>query len=108
MIVGLFAQQQYLEKKRTWTRKMVLITDGESPLEVDDDDLNGIIEKINQYNVDMTVMYVRFSCRTASQSQLKYLEGLILTMKSCLTRNRKRPRSRSEIFLLCHHRVAGY
>jgi ATP-dependent DNA helicase 2 subunit 2 len=75
IIVALFAQQQHLEKKRTWTRKLVLITDGENPLELDDDDLSGTINKIIEYNVDMTIMYVR-SRFPASSDSGEFLRGV--------------------------------
>jgi ATP-dependent DNA helicase 2 subunit 2 len=58
LIVALYTQQEYLHKKASWTRKLVLITDGANPIEVEDDDLNGVVEKINQYKVDMTIMCV--------------------------------------------------
>lgn len=57
LIVALFTQNQFLEKKRTWTRKAVIITDGQNPMEVEDDDLSGTITKVNEYNVDLSIMY---------------------------------------------------
>ena len=43
-----------------------MITDGENPIEVDDDDLNGTIDKINQLNVDMHNKFnaSRYECET--------------------------------------------
>ena len=54
LIVGAHTQQQYLAKKKTWTRKMVLLTDGDSPMELEDWELTA--KKLNEYNVHLTIM----------------------------------------------------
>lgn len=47
-------QDDYLKKKKTWTRRMVLLTDGESPMEVEDWELT--VKKIKELNIITTVM----------------------------------------------------
>ncbi|KAF8139796.1 SPOC domain-like protein [Boletus edulis] len=58
LIVGIETQDIYLEKKRTWTRKTVLVTDGESPMEVDE--WEAIVKKMEGLNVSLTVVGVDF------------------------------------------------
>src|SRR3984885_11402466 len=36
LIVGIETQAEYLASKKTWTRKIVIVTDGESPIEIED------------------------------------------------------------------------
>lgn len=36
LIVGIETQDRYLGNKKSWTRRMVLITDGENPIEIED------------------------------------------------------------------------
>ena len=43
-------------KKLKWTRKIVLVTDGQG--EVDGDDLDDIAKKMNDSNIQLTVLYV--------------------------------------------------
>lgn len=54
LIVGVETQARYLAKKQTWTRKVVLVTDGESPIEIEDWD--SIIKKMDSFNVALTIM----------------------------------------------------
>ena len=54
IIVGIQTQDKYLGKKKTWTRKMFLITDGRGPIEVDQWELTA--RKMSQLNVTLTVM----------------------------------------------------
>ncbi len=54
--MALSTQQNELEKKPSWTRKAIVITDGESPMEVDEDDLSGVTDKLNQWNVGLTLV----------------------------------------------------
>ncbi|KAG8220208.1 SPOC domain-like protein [Butyriboletus roseoflavus] len=58
LIVGIETQDIYLEKKRTWTRKMVLVTDGESPMEIEE--WEGIVKKISSLNIMLTIVGVDF------------------------------------------------
>ena len=54
MIVGIETQAQYLISKRTWTRKMVLLTDGENPIEVED--WEATVEKMNTVKLHFTIV----------------------------------------------------
>ena len=66
IIVAIETQDDYLKKKKTWTRKMVVLTDGESPMEVEDWELT--VKKIKELQIITTIMWV---CRR--------MNGLILT-----------------------------
>ena len=48
-------QEEYLAKKRTWTRKLVIITDAESPMELED--WEETAKKLNEWNVHLTLVY---------------------------------------------------
>lgn len=52
-------QQQHLATKKTWTRKIFLVTDGESPIE--EEDWDKIVAKLELYNVHLTIVLVSFS-----------------------------------------------
>lgn len=54
LIVGIETQDIYLEKKRTWTRKIVLVTDGESPMEVEE--WEAIVRKMSSLNIFLTIV----------------------------------------------------
>lgn len=54
LIVGIETQDMYLTKKRSWTRKIVLVTDGESPMEVEE--WEAIVKKMTSLNVSLTVV----------------------------------------------------
>ncbi|EIN13322.1 ku80-like protein [Punctularia strigosozonata HHB-11173 SS5] len=58
LIVGLEAQAQYLGKKKTWTRKIVLLTDGESPMEIED--WEATVRKMNDIGVSLTIVGIDF------------------------------------------------
>ena len=49
-------QDDYLKKKKTWTRKLVVLTDGESPIEIEDWELTA--KKINELQIITTIVYV--------------------------------------------------
>src|ERR1700761_1772966 len=55
VIVAVETQDTHLASKRTWTRKMMLITDGDSPIEVED--LPETIKRINSLNIAVTIVY---------------------------------------------------
>lgn len=57
IIVGSETLQQYLGTKRTWTRKLVLLTDGESPIQVDK--WEAIAKKVKGFDQRLTIVYVR-------------------------------------------------
>lgn len=54
LIVGIETQDIYLEKKRTWTRKIVIVTDGQSPIEIED--WEATVKKMNALDISLTVM----------------------------------------------------
>ncbi|KAH7104333.1 SPOC domain-like protein [Auriculariales sp. MPI-PUGE-AT-0066] len=58
VIVAMETQAQYLDTKRTWTRKMVIVTDGETPM--DPTDWEQTVEKLKEYNVKTLVVGVDF------------------------------------------------
>ncbi|EMD41347.1 hypothetical protein CERSUDRAFT_146244 [Gelatoporia subvermispora B] len=58
LIVGIETQQEYLERKPSWTRKIVLITDGESPIEIED--WEATVSKMNALKISLTVVGVDF------------------------------------------------
>lgn len=55
IIVAIEAQEAHLERKRTWTRKLVLITDAERPMELEE--WEAIASKINEYAVSTLIVY---------------------------------------------------
>ncbi|KAF7340174.1 SPOC domain-like protein [Mycena venus] len=59
IIVAIETQQDYMEKKKTWTRKMVLVTDGENPIEVGDH-LQATVNMMNDRNIIMTIVGIDF------------------------------------------------
>lgn len=56
LIVGIETQAQYLASKKTWTRKIVIITDGESPIEVED--WEATVQKMDALSISLTIMCV--------------------------------------------------
>ena len=56
LIVGVETQGRYLANKKTWTRKIVIVTDGESPIEVED--WEATVQKMDSLNISLTVVYV--------------------------------------------------
>lgn len=54
IIVGFETQDKYLGNKKTWTRKMVLLTDGESPINLEDWELTA--DKIKSLAVITTIV----------------------------------------------------
>lgn len=56
IIVGTYVQNEELGKKASWTRKAVLITDGQNPLEIEEDDIEATVTKLNEWNVGLTIM----------------------------------------------------
>ncbi len=49
-------QDKYLHNKKTWTRKIVILTDGENPMEVED--WEATVKKMNDLNIGLTVVCV--------------------------------------------------
>ncbi|KIO24865.1 hypothetical protein M407DRAFT_211773 [Tulasnella calospora MUT 4182] len=58
LIVAIQTQATYLGKKKTWTRKITVLTDGESPLNTED--WEGTAEKLNELDVRATIIGVDF------------------------------------------------
>ncbi|KAJ6569542.1 SPOC like C-terminal domain-containing protein [Mycena capillaripes] len=58
VIVAIETQDNHLGSKKTWTRKIVLVTDGENPIEVDD--LPETINRINSLNIFVTIVGIDF------------------------------------------------
>lgn len=54
LIVSIQTQSEYLIKKPSWTRRMVLVTDAETPLQIDD--WEATVEKINELAINTTIM----------------------------------------------------
>ena len=54
IIVGIETQDRHLASKKTWTRRMVLLTDGESPIEIED--WEETAKKMNDLKIIFTVM----------------------------------------------------
>ncbi|EJD04469.1 SPOC domain-like protein [Fomitiporia mediterranea MF3/22] len=58
IIVAIETQDRYLAKKKSWTRKLVVLTDGENPIEVEDWDVT--VKKINDLQIATTIIGVDF------------------------------------------------
>ncbi|KAJ7480055.1 SPOC domain-like protein [Mycena galericulata] len=58
VIVAIETQDSHLASKRTWTRKIVLVTDGENPIEVED--LPETINRINNLDIAVTIVGIDF------------------------------------------------
>ncbi|CCL99640.1 uncharacterized protein FIBRA_01660 [Fibroporia radiculosa] len=58
LIVGIETQHQYLSSKKTWTRKVVLLTDGENPIEIED--WEAIVKKMNLLDISLTIIGIDF------------------------------------------------
>ncbi|KAJ4485400.1 SPOC domain-like protein [Lentinula aciculospora] len=58
LIVAVEAQDKHLGNKKTWTRKVILVTDGEGPIELED--WEATAKKLNELNVALTVVGVDF------------------------------------------------
>ncbi|KAG9039153.1 ATP-dependent DNA helicase II subunit 2, partial [Tulasnella sp. UAMH 9824] len=58
LIVAIQTQATYLGKKKSWTRKITVLTDGESPLNTED--WESTAEKLNELDVHTTIIGVDF------------------------------------------------
>jgi len=56
LIVAIETQHIYLYSKKTWTRKIIILTDGESPIELDE--WENTTQAVNDRNIILTIMYV--------------------------------------------------
>ena len=55
LIVGAETLSNYLRTKRTWTGRIVLLTDGESPMEIEN--WESIAKKLSKFEYRITIMY---------------------------------------------------
>ncbi|KDQ54942.1 hypothetical protein JAAARDRAFT_196318 [Jaapia argillacea MUCL 33604] len=89
LIVGVETQHRYLSSKKTWTRKMILVTDGENPIEIED--WEAIVKKMNAFDVRLTIIGVDFDdeelpFHEEDKSQIKHAnETFFHTFTSSLT-----------------------
>ncbi|KAF9448857.1 SPOC domain-like protein [Macrolepiota fuliginosa MF-IS2] len=58
LIVGIETQAEYLSTKKTWTRKIVLLTNAECPIEVED--WEAIVKKMNALDISLTIVGIDF------------------------------------------------
>ncbi|EPS98095.1 hypothetical protein FOMPIDRAFT_152276 [Fomitopsis schrenkii] len=58
IIVGVETQNRHLANKKTWTRKAVLLTDGENPIELED--WEATASKMNAFDVSLSVIGIDF------------------------------------------------
>ncbi|KZT68787.1 SPOC domain-like protein [Daedalea quercina L-15889] len=58
LIVGIETQNRHLGNKKTWTRKIVLLTDGENPIELED--WEATVKKMNALDIGLTIIGVDF------------------------------------------------
>jgi ATP-dependent DNA helicase 2 subunit 2 len=56
LIVGAETLSNYLRTKRSWTGRLVLLTDGESPIQIEK--WESIAKKLSSFNYRITIMYV--------------------------------------------------
>lgn len=85
LIVGIETQAEYLASKKTWTRKIVIITDGENPIEVED--WEATVQKMDVLDIRLTVMFV-FSLSPEFLLPLSAVAWTLM-MKSSLMSNLK-------------------
>ncbi|KDR84736.1 hypothetical protein GALMADRAFT_233050 [Galerina marginata CBS 339.88] len=74
LIVGVETQARYLANKKTWTRKVIMVTDGESPIEVED--WEATVSKMDDLNVGLIIVGVDFD-----DEELPYTEPNKSNMK---------------------------
>ncbi|KAI0638826.1 SPOC domain-like protein [Trametes polyzona] len=58
LIVAIEAQDRFLGNKKTWTRKICILTDGESPIEIED--WEATAKRINELGIGLTVVGIDF------------------------------------------------
>ncbi|KAJ3563470.1 hypothetical protein NP233_g8920 [Leucocoprinus birnbaumii] len=68
LIVGIETQADYLQSRKTWTRKIVLLTNAESPLELED--WEATVKKMDDLGISLTVIGVDFD-----DEELPYVEA---------------------------------
>lgn len=91
LIVGIETQAQYLAKKATWTRKIVLVTDAESPIEIED--WEATVKKMDALNISLTVVYAAPVVVLSVNLTIGTVVSTLMTT-NCRTRNQTRAISR--------------
>jgi len=91
LIVAIETQHIYLSSKRAWTRKIVILTDGESPIELDE--WENTAQAVNDRNIFLTIVYVSIVPPHPSPDAHLAPVGLTLTkiQNNFSTRSRKNP-----------------
>lgn len=92
LIVGIETQAGYLSSKKTWTRKIVLVTDGENPIEVED--WEATVKKMDALNISLTIMSVSSRLNALKLMNSTYSEVLTSTTKNSLTQSPTKPTSK--------------
>ena len=77
LIVAIETQHIYLSSKRAWTRKIVILTDGESPIELDE--WENTAQAVSDRNIFLTIVYVSIVSPHSSPDAHLAPVGLILT-----------------------------
>jgi hypothetical protein len=86
VIVGIETQANYLSSKKTWTRKVIMVTDGENPIEVED--WEATVAKMDGLDVSLTIVFVAYlSLPHSLDSPRMLIAELILMTRSFLTQN---------------------
>ena len=92
LIVGITAQDRYLGKRK-YTRKIVLLTDGENPIEIENWELAA--DKMNDLKIKLTVVYVALTL--AGDMYAHHLTEVSTSMmRSSDTKRKTSPLSRLE------------
>jgi hypothetical protein len=94
LIVAIETQHIYLSSKKTWTRKIVILTDGESPIELDE--WANTAQAVNDRNIILTIVYVSIVSPYPGPDAHLAPVGLTLTKTpiNFSMRSRTSPRSR--------------
>jgi ATP-dependent DNA helicase 2 subunit 2 len=71
LIVSIETQDEYLHKKKTWIRKIVILTDGQNPIEVED--WEATVKKMDSLSIGLMIM-----CVICAQS-VSFAEHLLTT-----------------------------
>jgi len=58
LIVGIETQADYLATKKTWTRKIILLTNAECPIEIED--WQSTVRKMDDLSISLAIMSVFF------------------------------------------------
>lgn len=89
IIVGTYVQNEELGKKASWTRKAVLITDGQNSLEIEEDDIEATLAKLNEWNVDLTLVSVFLFLKLPSSNS----SSVVVLISMISTSHMKNPTS---------------